>query len=790
MNNLLSKNDFVILDGAMGTMLQQNGLKLGERPEILNITNAPLLKEIHEKYLIAGSNIIYANTFCANSHKLDGTGYSVTDVVTAGVKNAKEVAKKYNALVALDVGPIGELLEPSGTLKFDEAYEIYKEVLTAGENAGADLVIFETMTDLYEVKAGVLSAKENTNLPVFVTMTFEENGRTFTGVGIENMAVTLQGLGVDAMGINCSLGPVEILPLAKNLATFTNLPLIIKPNAGLPNPETGEYNLSASDFGTAMSEYAKIGVTFFGGCCGTTPEYIVETVKNLHGKTKGERSFTPQTKVCSGSKVVTVDSVKIIGERVNPTGKKRFQEAIKNGDMPYILSQALSQTEVGADILDVNVGVPETNEAATIKNVVKAIQSVTNVPLQIDSSKLDAIEAGLRYYNGKPILNSTNGETEKMNQIFPLAKKYGACIVCLTIDEDGIPKTAEKRVEIAKKILKTAQKFGIAKEDIIIDCLALTISAQQQDCKETLKAMRIIKEELNLNMTLGVSNISFGLPNRNLVNRTFLTLAMGAGLTLPIINPNSADMTDAVKAFSALSAFDENCENFIACFGGENSKIATSKTQKTQKTQITLSEAVKKGLEFEASEQTKLELKTKKPTEIISEILIPTLDIVGKKYENGEYFLPQLIKSANASCSAFEVLKAEIAKTSQESISKGKIILATVKGDIHDIGKNIVKVILENYGYQVIDLGRDVPAETIVETAIKENVKLVGLSALMTTTVESMKEAITLLKNSNHDCKIMVGGAVLTAEHAKKINADYYAKDAKQSVDIAKEVLS
>lgn len=781
------KNDFIILDGATGTMLQQNGLKLGERPEILNITNAPLLKEIHEKYLKAGSNIIYANTFCANSHKLEGFGYSVSEVVAAGVKNAKEVAKKYNALVALDVGPIGELLEPSGMLKFDEAYEIYKEVLTAGESAGADLVVFETMTDLYEVKAGVLAAKENTKLPVFVTMTFEQNGRTFTGVGIENMAVTLQGLGVDAMGINCSLGPVEILPLASKLASLTNLPLIIKPNAGLPNPETGEYNLLAKDFGTAMKEYAKIGVKFFGGCCGTTPEYIAEIVKNLQHETKGERAYNPQTKICSATKVVTLDSVKIIGERVNPTGKKRFQQAIKENDMPYILSQALAQTDAGADILDVNVGVPETNEAQTIKTVVKAIQSVTNVPLQIDSSRLEAIEAGLRYYNGKPILNSTNGEEEKMNQIFPLAKKYGACIVCLTIDENGIPKTAEKRVEIAKKILKTAEKFGIAKEDIIIDCLALTISAQQQDCKETLKAMQIIKEELGLNMTLGVSNISFGLPNRGLVNRAFLTLAMGAGLTLPIINPNSADMIDAVKAFLALSGKDENCEDFIARFGGENSKITTSKTEKSQ---ISLSQAVQKGLEFEASEQTKAELKTKKPTEIISEILIPTLDIVGKKYENGEYFLPQLIKSANASCSAFEVLKSEIAKTSQESISKGKIILATVKGDIHDIGKNIVKVILENYGYQVIDLGKDVPAETILKTAISENVKLIGLSALMTTTVESMKEAIVLLQNSSHRCKIMVGGAVLTAEHAKKINADYYAKDAKQSVDIAKEVLT
>ncbi len=781
----MMKKDFIFLDGATGTMLQKSGLKLGERPEILNITSPSLLKGIHEKYLQAGSNIIYANTFCANSHKLDGFGYSVGEVVAAGVKNAKEVAAKYDALVALDIGPIGELLEPSGTLKFEEAYEIYAEVLIAGEKAGADMVVFETMTDLYEVKAGVLAAKENTNLPVFVTMTFEQNGRTFTGVGIENMAVTLNGLGVAGMGINCSLGPVEILPLAKQLASLTDLPLLIKPNAGLPNPETGEYNLSVQDFGTAMREYAKIGVTFFGGCCGTTPEYISEIVANLSGEEKGYVEYIPQTKVCSATKVVAVNSVKIIGERVNPTGKKRFQQAVKDGDMPYILSQALAQTEVGADILDVNVGVPETNEAQMIKSVVKAVQSVTNVPLQIDSSKLEAIEAGLRYYNGKPILNSTNGEEEKMNQIFPLAKKYGAAVVCLTIDEEGIPKTAEKRVEIAKKMLETAKKFGISKEDIIIDCLALTISAQQESCAQTLKAMQTIKNQLGLNMTLGVSNISFGLPERGLVNRTFLTLAMGAGLTLPIINPNSKDMISAVKAFSALSGYDENCEYFIACYGGE--KVAKTVVP-SEKSQISLSEAVMKGLEFEASEQTKNSLLEKLPTQIINEILIPTLDEVGKKYESGEYFLPQLIKSANASCKAFEVLKAEISKTSSESISKGKIILATVKGDIHDIGKNIVKVILENYGYQIIDLGKDVPPETVLKTAIAEDVKLIGLSALMTTTVESMKETISLIRASGHECKIMVGGAVLTKEHAVKINADFYAKDAKQSVDIAKGV--
>ncbi|MFI3166980.1 MAG: homocysteine S-methyltransferase family protein [Bacillota bacterium] len=784
-NKKLLEKDFILLDGAMGTMLQNAGLKLGERPEILNITNPELIKSIHEKYLLAGSNIIYANTFCANSHKLAGFEYSVAQVVSAGVKNAKEVADKFGGLVALDVGPIGELLEPSGTLKFEDAYEIYKEILVAGEKAGADIVVFETMTDLYEVKAGVLSAKENTNLPVFVSMTFEENGRTFTGVGIENMAVTLEGLGVYAMGINCSLGPIEILPLAKQLATLTSLPLIIKPNAGLPNPETGEYNLLAEDFGIAMKEYAKIGVTFLGGCCGTTPEYIAQIKKNLQNKTKGERTFTQKTKVCSQSKVVTVDSVKIIGERVNPTGKKRFQTAIKQMDMPYILSQALAQTEVGADILDVNVGVPETDEAGTIKAVVKGIQSVTNVPLQIDSSKLEAIEAGLRYYNGKPILNSTNGEEEKMHQIFPLVKKYGACVVCLTIDEEGIPKTAEKRVQIAKNILKTAEKYGIAKHDIIIDCLALTISAQQKDCQETLKAMRIIKEELGLNMTLGVSNISFGLPNRNLVNHSFLTLAMGAGLTLPIINPNSQDMINAVKAYNALSGTDENCEDFIATFCGENAEKQNAIAVKSQKT---LSDAVMLGLEYEAEQLTKQQLETSSPNEIINDILIPTLDIVGKKYEKGEYFLPQLIKSANASCKAFEVIKTQIAKTNSESISRGKIILATVKGDIHDIGKNIVKVILENYGYQVIDLGKDVPKELIVETAIKEDAKLIGLSALMTTTVVSMKEAIEALKQSGHDCKIMVGGAVLTKEHACKINADFYVKDAKQSVDIAKGV--
>lgn len=786
---LLAK-EFVILDGAMGTMLQNSGLKLGERPEALNLSQPELLKSIHRAYLAAGSDVVYANTFGANAHKLAGTGIDLTATVTAAVKNAKEVAAEFtdkNPMVALDVGPIGELLEPSGVLTFEEAYEIFKEVLVIGEAAGADLVIFETMTDLYEMKAAVLAAKENTALPVFATMTFEENGRTFTGCGIENMALTLTGLGVDALGINCSLGPKEILPLMEQLSKLTPLPLIAKPNAGLPDPETGKFNVLAGEFGELMASYAKLGVKCLGGCCGTTDAYIKSLCENVADLKCVEREYTAKTKVCSASEVVVVDTVRVIGERINPTGKKVFAQALRDGNISYVLNQAIEQLDAGADILDVNVGVPGLDEKSVMTAVVKAIQSVTAAPLQIDSSKVEALEAGLRACNGKPILNSVNGEDEKLEQILPLAKKYGAAVVALTMDERGLPENAQQRFEIAEKILNKALEYGIPREDVLVDCLTLTVSAQQKDCFETLAAMKRIKDELGLQLVLGVSNISFGIPNRNLINHSFLTLAMAHGLTLPIINPNNGDMMDAIAAYKVLSGQDVDSVEYIGKFGGESKTPATAVA--TSVSNMTLEAAIMRGLDDEVVKLTAEMLASTSPLDLVNGTLIPTLDEVGKKYESGEIFLPQLIRSAGASCKAFDIIKAEIAKTNGSSIMKGKIILATVKGDIHDIGKNIVKVVLENYGYEIIDLGKDVAPAKVVDTAIALDVKLIGLSALMTTTVESMAETIKAVHASGHNCKIMVGGAVLTADYAAKIGADFYAKDAKQSVDIAKIVL-
>ncbi|MFI3201305.1 MAG: homocysteine S-methyltransferase family protein [Eubacteriales bacterium] len=803
----LFQNEFIILDGAMGTMLQKSGLQLGERPEELNLTNPELIKSIHRAYLTAGSQIVYANTFGANRHKLEGTNLDLREIITNAVTIAKEEAKQFHAYVALDLGPIGELLEPSGTLTFEEAYEIFKEVVLIGVLAGVDLVVIETMTDLYEVKAAVLAVKENSELPVFVTMTFEENGRTFTGCGLENIAITLTGLGVDALGLNCSLGPVEILPLIKELATYTNLPLIAKPNAGLPDPETGLYNMGAEEFARVMKEYAAVGVKILGGCCGTDEQYIANLKNELEGVKCLERTYEPKTKFCSATEVVVCDTVRVIGERINPTGKKRFVKALQEQDMTYILTQAIEQVEAGADLLDVNVGAPGLNEAELMETVVKAIQSVVSTPLQIDSSKYEGLESGLRVYNGKPILNSVNGEEEKLEQILPLAKKYGAAIVCLTIDEEGIPKTAQKRFDIANKILHKALSYGIPKEDVLVDCLTLTVSAQQKDCMETLQAMSRIKAELGLELVLGVSNISFGIPNRMLMNHSFLTLAMAHGLTLPILNPNTASMMDAIYAYRVLSGYDVDCEEYVERYGDlpntsgtitkdlndgitvpngnhNRHKIASNVSNST-----TIQEAILRGLDEQVVLLAKDLLGKKTPLEIVNETLIPTLDIIGKKYEVGEIFLPQLIRSAKSSCKAFDLIKEEIAKTNEESILKGRIILATVQGDIHDIGKNIVKVVLENYGYDIIDLGKDVKPEKVVQTAIEKNVTLIGLSALMTTTVESMKLTIEELRKSGHPCKIMVGGAVLTPEYAKKIGADFYAKDAKQSVEIAREVL-
>lgn len=785
LHELLLNKEFILLDGAMGTMLQNSGLKLGEIPETLCFSNEDAILAVHKMYVDAGSDIIYANTFGANEKKLAHASYSVEEIITKAISIAKRAAEE-KALVALDIGPIGEMLEPNGALTFEEAYEIFRRQLIAGEKAGADLVVFETMTDLYEVKAAVLAAKENISLPIFVTMTFEENKRTFTGCSIAAMAALLNGLGVDAMGINCSLGPDEIFPMALELSTKTELPIIIKANAGLPNLITNSYDITPELFGESMNQYVDIGVKIMGGCCGTTPAYIEQIKNTLEGKTCVPRTATRESVVCTPTDTVYINQVKVIGERINPTGKKRFQQALKENDLDYIIAQGIEQADAGADILDVNVGLPKIDEPAMMKMVVKSLQSVISLPLQIDSSDPAAIEAGLRVYNGKPIVNSVNGKDEILDTILPIVKKYGASVVGLTLDERGIPKTAQERLAIAQKILDRAQSYGIPKEDVFIDCLTLTVSAEPGSADVTLEAVSAVKKTLGLKTVLGVSNISFGLPSRGLINRTFLTLAMGAGLDLPIINPNNRDIAESVAAFRVLKGTDQNAAAFIERYANQDSSASANDSKETEHD---ISYTILKGLKEETKKKAKQMLIEEEPLVLVNQFLIPALDRVGELFEVGKIFLPQLLSAAEAASSAFDVVKDALLKSGNNAPVKNKIILATVKGDIHDIGKNIVKVILENYGYRVIDLGKDVPIETVVETAIKEDVKLIGLSALMTTTLKSMEETISALRKSGHKCHVLVGGAVLTEDYAKMIGADFYAKDAKQSADIAKKVL-
>lgn len=763
-------------------MLQAAGLGLGERPEIFGIKHPDIVERIQKSYVEAGSNVIFTNTFGANAHKLADTGYTVEEVISANTAIAKKAAAG-RAKVALDVGPIGELLEPLGTLSFEEAYEIYAQMVEAGVKSGVDLIGFETMTDLYELKAAVLAAKEHSRLPVFATMSFEASGRTFTGTTVAAMALTLTGLGVDALGVNCSLGPKELLPIVKEMRQWTNLPLIVKPNAGLPDPATGKYGMGPEEFGTYMAEFPKAGVSILGGCCGTTPDFI-RTLKDLPEPEDipGERL---RHGVCHAAQAAEFGGVRVIGERINPTGKKRFQQALREGDLNYIMERAIEQADAGADILDINVGLPGVDEADMMRKVVKAVQSVVSLPLQIDSSSPEAIEAGLRACNGKAIVNSVNGEPETLEKILPLVKKYGAAVVGLTMDKGGIPETAAGRIEIAERILKAAEGYGILKEDVLIDCLTLTISAQQDQAAETLKAVRYIHENMGLHCVLGVSNISFGLPERIHITESFLTQAMCCGLDFPIVNPNQKEIMDAVFSYKALSGEDRDAAAYIERFAGaaEPLKVLSASAE------MTIETAVLKGLKQETADLTAKFLESMSELEVINQKLIPALDVVGEKYEKQQIFLPQLINAANAACAGFDLIKERIAERGGESVSKGKIVMATVEGDIHDIGKNIVRVVLENYGYRVIDLGRDVPVQKVVEEAVKEDVSLVGLSALMTTTVPSMQKTIAALRESGHPCKVFVGGAVLTEDYAMEIGADYYAKDAKASVDIAKEVL-
>ena len=783
----MEPTELIILDGGMGTQLQAAGLPMGQAPELWNVTEPEKVTAVHRRYVEAGSKVLYTNTFGVNRLKTARIGRSVRELVEGGVRCARAAAGTEAVRVALDIGPLGQILEPLGTLKFEEAYDIFREIVEAGRDAGADLIVIETMSDLYEVKAAVLAAKENSTLPVWVTMTFEAGGRTFVGTTVSAMGLTLSGLGVDAMGFNCSLGPKELLPMIRELRRWTDKPLILKPNAGLPDPATGEYRITPEEFAAELETAPEDGVQMLGGCCGTTPDFI----RALGTAMRGARMPSPRPErrsgVCSASQTAAFGPVRVIGERINPTGKKRFQQALRENDIDYIVARGIEQQDAGVDLLDVNVGLPGINEPEMMTRVVKALQAVVDLPLQIDSSDPAAIEAGLRAVNGKAIVNSVNGKAEVLRSILPICKKYGAAVVGLCMDENGIPQTWQERVAIAKRILDAALAAGIPKEDVLIDCLTLTVSAQQEQAAETLKALHAVREELGLHTVLGVSNISFGLPARENITVSFLTQALYAGLDLPILNPNQTAVMDAVASFRVLSGEDRDSEAYIRRFAAAESE--SKKTTPAPGKDMSLADCILRGLKSETAAITRRELESRSEMDVINKLLIPALDRVGELYEKQEIFLPQLINAANAACGGFDVIKERIAKSGADSVSKGKIVLATVFGDIHDIGKNIVRVVLENYGYTVIDLGRDVPAETIVETVIRENVKLVGLSALMTTTVASMADTIAAIRKSGHNCKIMVGGAVLTPDYAAEIGADYYAKDAKQSADIARMVL-
>ena len=793
---VFDRKRFVFLDGGMGTQLQARGLQPGQKPELAALEMPETLTAIHTDYINAGADILLANTFGANAKKLVGCGHTVEEVVTASIACARRAADRTGALVALDIGPLGELLVPAGTLSFEDAYAEFAQVIRAGAAAGADLVFLETMTDLYELKAAILATKENCTLPVFTSMSFESRGRTFTGCTVESYAVTAVGLGADAVGINCSLGPKEILPFAQRLCRSVpaGVPVFVKPNAGLPNPD-GSYNLDPDGFAAEMNAYAAIGVSMVGGCCGTTPGFIARLHESFCALTPADKIPVRRSCLCTPVRFVEAEGITVVGERINPTGKKRLQQALRDGDMAYPCTQAVAQAEAGAQVLDVNAGLPGIDEAATLEQLVKDIQAVTDLPLQLDSSNPEALSRALRIYNGKPIVNSVNGEPETLEKILPLCKKYGAAVVGLALDKGGIPPTVEGRVAIARRIVAAANAAGIPNEDIYIDCLCLTASAQQEAAEQTLQALTRCKQELGVRTVLGVSNISFGLPCRGYLNTTFLTMAMSAGLDLAIMNPNTPEMMAAVRAYRVLTCQDPQSSDYVAAYA--DVQIQTTQTSKSAVAEIStaapggdaLFEAVRRGLKAEAHAAAQAALTMREPLDVVNTSLIPALDTVGDGFEKGTVFLPQLLQAATAAQAAFEAIKAKIAASGQQQGSKGKIVIATVKGDIHDIGKNIVRVILENYGYDVLDLGRDVDPERVVEAVRQTGAKLVGLSALMTTTVPSMQATIEALHAAGLDCKVMVGGAVLTPDYARDIGADYYCKDAKASADLAKQLL-
>ena len=787
------KNGFTILDGGMGTELQKLGLLPGEFPETWNIKNPSAVTQIHKNYFAAGSDVVATNTFGANCLKF---GEDLEAVISAGVKCAKEAAKEYEDIkprfIGLDVGPLGKMLKPLGDLDFEQAVEIFAKTVKIGAQCGVDLIMIETMNDAYETKAAVLAAKENCDLPVFVTNVYDESHKLMTGADPLAMVAMLEGLRVDALGLNCSLGPTQMKDIVKELLKYSSAPVIVKPNAGLPSVRNGRtvYDVSPVEFADQMKEIADMGAMILGGCCGTNPDYISALAKVLESAEFKEIAQKNHTVVSSYTHgVIFSEKPVLIGERINPTGKKRFKQALIENDMGYILNEGVRQADAGVDILDVNVGLPEIDEADFIKRTVSELQAILDLPLQIDSALPDALEKGLRIYNGKAMINSVNGKKESMDAVFPLARKYGGLVVALTLDESGIPSTAAGRVEIAEKIINEAKKYGIDKKDIIIDPLAMAVSADNSSAVETLKAVSILHSK-GIKTSLGISNISFGLPNRDFITSTFFVMALENGLDAAIMNPHSVEVKKAYHSFLALKGKDEACAkytDFASRISSDNVITNVSSVAKSN-TVNNLLDVIVKGLKADAATKTAELLKTTEPMEVINTHIIPALDEVGKGFENKTVYLPQLLMSAEAATAAFTEVKKCIKKA--ESSKCERIILATVKGDIHDIGKNIVKVLLENYGFEVIDLGRDVPPETIVEATINEGAVLVGLSALMTTTVPAMEQTVNLLKEKCPNVKAMVGGAVLTEEYAKSIGADFYGKTAMDSVRYAEKLFN
>ena len=788
------KNNTVFLDGGMGTLLQKKGVLGTGYPELLNITHPEIISGIHKEYYDAGSNVVCTNTFGANILKFDTE--TLENIIKHAVENAdnarKATVNKGEKFIALDMGPTGKLLEPMGELSFEKAVEVFAQTVRLGVKYGAQLIVIETMTDSYETKAALLAAKENSSLPVIVTNAYDKNGKLLTGATPAAMVALLEGMGADAIGANCSLGPKQLIPVAEEYLKYASVPVVLKPNAGLPLVENGKtvYDVGAEEFASDLAKLIKKGVRVAGGCCGTTPEYIKALTEKSAGIPPVPVTGKDLTFVSSYSHAVFFgDSPLLIGERINPTGKKRFKQALVEKDMEYILSEGLSQADKGVHILDVNVGLPEIDEGQMLYESVRALQGVTDIPLQIDTSSPLAMEKALRVYNGKALVNSVNGKKESMEAVFPLVKKYGGAVIALTLDENGIPETAAGRVEIAKKILEKASEYGISKKDIIFDSLALTVSADNNAAAVTLESVKRIKTELGCHTSLGVSNVSFGLPARDGINSVFFALAMENGLSAAIMNPYSADMMRTFYAFKALKGMDENCAEYISHSGEFQSSFQPASQSVTAITGTSpLMDAVIKGLKEKAVETTKELLASKAPLDIVNEDIIPALNKVGEGFEKNIIFLPQLLTSAEAAKCAFEQIKAVSAKESGNA--KGKFVLATVHGDIHDIGKNIVKLLLQNYGFEVIDLGKDVPPEVIVKTAVETGAPLVGLSALMTTTVPAMEETIKQLRAHAPFCKIVVGGAVLTEEYAASIGADKYARDAMETVRYAESVVN